>query len=121
MTDWKVDESERRYRELSPGHIEYAPEYIFSGETKPKIKEPENTTSRICPFEETAYKRHECRGDACAWWQDGDCVIVTGSKTGTLGASCPLSQSGRQCVRECKMYGNDGYCAVTRRFFKDGI
>lgn len=115
MSEWQIDSNTgRRFRRVGESSIEWEPDYIFSGGTKLKIKEPEKSSVRLCPFEETAYNRHECRRDACAWWLDG-CVIVTGSKVGKLGASCPLSRNGRQCVRECMMHESDGYCAVTRR------
>lgn len=114
---WQIDEKGRRYR--LNGHVrEYEMIVYIDGHEIPqselanyhqqKNKQAGLTykvpgSQKICPFNRAALDPR-CKGESCAWWNEG-CAIS--SKKAATGGICPVSGGFvMHCTVQCVAYDN---------------
>ena len=128
--EWKVDEHGKKYRQVAPGCIEYAPTITIDGvevETTPEAleafhagnraamerqraeqrqRQAQENTGRFCPFNVNASFPPECK-TSCALYRATGCAQKRQkAPQDTKGKPCPFL---RVCSEQCAIYDN-GCC-----------
>lgn len=102
MSEWQIDERGRLFRQIAPGHKEYAMEFDHPRAIKKNEPQHQDTrTGRECPFDQVATMERPCR-TSCALYRATGCAMKRREAVqDTNGKPCPFL---RKCGPSCALY-----------------
>lgn len=117
MSEWKMDENGRLYRQFGEYSREYAQDMHYSSRYKEEVSKPVTSTEkkpvRRCPFKSIV--NSNCVGDKCAFFVGDNCALgkLTTKKPtrNTAGLRCPINKEARPCSEDCAIF--NGGCMLS--------